>query len=64
MKIPQTLMQKAKAGAHLGQALLIFIGGCLALAVLTMDGGTGGEIGYFFGLVGRESSKFCFDVTF
>jgi hypothetical protein len=51
MKIPQTMMQKAKAGAHGVQALLIFVGGCLALAVLTMSGGTGGEIGYFFGLV-------------
>lgn len=51
MQIPQSYMQKAKAGAHLAQALLIFIGGCLALAVLNMSGGTSGEIGYFFGLV-------------
>lgn len=51
MQIPQTVLQKAKAGAHAAQALLIFIGGCLALAVLTMSGGTGGEVGYFFGLV-------------
>lgn len=53
MKIPQTYLQKAKAGAHVAQAVLIFVGGCLALAVLTMGGGTSGEIGYFFGLVGN-----------
>ena len=34
-------MQKGKAGAHAAQAVLIFVGGCLALAVLTMGGGTG-----------------------
>lgn len=50
MKIPQTYIQKTKAGAHFVQAFLIFIGGCLALAVLTKDGKTGGQVGYYFAL--------------
>ena len=51
MKIPQTYLQKAKAGGHIAQAVFTFVGGCLALAVLTKAGGTGGEVGFFFGLV-------------
>jgi hypothetical protein len=51
MRIPQTYIQKAKAGLHFAQAIFIFIGGCLALAVLTKDGGTGGQVGFYFALV-------------
>lgn len=51
MRIPQTYVQKIKAGVHFAQAFLIFIGGCLALAVLTKDGETGGQIGFYFALV-------------
>jgi hypothetical protein len=51
MRIPQTYIQKIKAGVHFVQAFLIFIGGCLALAVLTKDGKTGAQIGFYFALV-------------
>jgi len=51
MRIPQTYIQHSKAGVHFAQAFCIFITGCLALAVLTKDGGTGGATGYMFGLV-------------
>lgn len=51
MQIPQTHLQKAKAVGHALQALFIFIGGCLTLAVLTQDGGEGGQTGYYFALV-------------
>ena len=56
MQIPQTHLQKIKAGLHGAQGFLIFIGGCLALAVLTKAGGTSGAIGYYFGLVSREAT--------
>lgn len=51
MRVPQTYIQKIKAGIHFAQAFLIFIGGCLALAVLTKDGDTGGQVGFYFALV-------------
>ena len=51
MRIEQTHIQRTKAGIHFAQAFLIFIGGCLALAVLTKNGKTGGQIGFYFGLV-------------
>lgn len=51
MRIPQTYIQRTKAGLHFAQAFCIFIAGCLSLDVLTKDGGTGGQTGYFFGLV-------------
>ncbi|KAK5121911.1 hypothetical protein LTR85_004483 [Meristemomyces frigidus] len=50
MRIPQTNLQKIKAGVHFAQAGLVFITACLALAVLTKSGGVGGEVGYLFGL--------------
>ncbi|KAK4540967.1 hypothetical protein LTR36_008475 [Oleoguttula mirabilis] len=50
MRIPQTHLQKTKAYLHFAQAFVIFITGCLALAVLTKSGGIGGEVGYMFGL--------------
>lgn len=52
-------MQKVKAGVHCAQAVLIFLAGCLSLAVLTKSGGTSGTTGYYFGLVricNRESA--------
>lgn len=51
MRIEQSYVQKSKATLHAAQTLFIFIGGCLALAVLTKDGGTSGATGFFFGLV-------------
>ena len=51
MRIPQSSIQKIKTVVHIAQAALIFIGGCLALAVLTKDGKTGGQVGYYFALV-------------
>lgn len=51
MRIEQTYIQKSKAFFHGAQALLTFIAGCLALAILTKDGETGGQVGYYFALV-------------
>ena len=51
MRIDQSYVQKSKASLHAAQSLFIFVGGCLALAVLTKDGGTSGATGFFFGLV-------------
>ncbi|KAK5166296.1 uncharacterized protein LTR77_008557 [Saxophila tyrrhenica] len=48
MRIPQTYYQKIKAGLHFAQGFLIFIAGCLALAVLTQEGEHGGQVGYYF----------------
>ena len=51
MRIQQTLLQKIKIGVHIAQLVLIFIGGCLSLAVLTEHGKTGGQVGFYFALV-------------
>ncbi|WPH00846.1 Hypothetical protein R9X50_00367600 [Acrodontium crateriforme] len=50
MRIQQTKQQKIKAVTHFTQAFFIFIAGCLALGVLTKDGGSGAQIGYYFAL--------------
>ena len=63
MRISQSYIQKSKAGIHVAQALLIFIGGCLALAVLTKDGETGGQVGYYFGLVSIAPIRLSLTVT-
>lgn len=51
MRIPQTKMQKIKIGIHAVQALLVFVAGCLTLAVMTKSGSFGGETGFYFALV-------------
>jgi hypothetical protein len=52
MRIEQSYYQKAKAAFHAGQALLTFVAGCLALAILTKSGNHGGQVGFYFALVG------------
>lgn len=51
MRIPQTKTQRTKAIVHLSQAFVVFIAGCLTLAVMTKDGGFGGQTGFYFALV-------------
>jgi len=51
MRIEQTYIQKSKAFFHAAQGLLTLIAGCLALGVLTKDGGTGAQVGFYFALV-------------
>lgn len=53
MKIELDKLGKAKQGFHAVQSLLIFVAACLALAVLTKTGYTGGQTGFFFALVSR-----------
>lgn len=50
MRIPQSYIQKCKTVAHVFQAIFIFIGGCITLAVFTKDGTTGGASKWYFAL--------------
>ncbi|CAK4030942.1 hypothetical protein BST61_czeina44g000420 [Lecanosticta acicola] len=50
MQIPQTKTQRTKAAIHLFQALLIFVAGCLTLAVMTKSGSFGAQTGFYFAL--------------
>ncbi|KAF2170725.1 hypothetical protein M409DRAFT_63806 [Zasmidium cellare ATCC 36951] len=50
MRLPQTKLQRIKAIVHFVQAFVIFIAGCLTLAVMTKDGGFGGQTGFYFAL--------------
>lgn len=51
MRINTSYVQKCKVVAHVFQVLLIFIAGCITIAVLTKGGQTGGATKYFFALV-------------
>ena len=51
MRLPQTKLQSIKAIVHFVQVFVIFIAGCLTLAVMTKDGGFGGQTGFYFALV-------------
>lgn len=51
MRVPQSYIQRCKAVAHIFQALLVFIAGCLTLAVIAKDGTTGGATKYYIALV-------------
>lgn len=51
MRIPQTKLQRVKAGTHLFQSVLVFVAGCLTLAVMTKSGGYGGQTAFYFALV-------------
>ena len=51
MKIAQSYVQKAKTVAHIFQAILIFIAGCIVLAVFTKGDYIGGGPKWFFALV-------------
>ncbi|PIA92001.1 hypothetical protein CB0940_09072 [Cercospora beticola] len=50
MRIPQTKLQRVKAGTHLFQSVLVFVAGCLTLAVMTKSGGYGGQSAFYFAL--------------
>ncbi|KAF2208525.1 hypothetical protein CERZMDRAFT_8746, partial [Cercospora zeae-maydis SCOH1-5] len=50
MRIPQTKLQRVKAGTHLFQSVLVFVAGCLTLAVMTKSGGYGGQTAFYFAL--------------
>lgn len=50
MRVPQSYIQKCKVVAHVFQILLVFIAGCLTLAVITKDGGTGSATKYYIAL--------------
>ena len=52
MPIPQTYLQPIKSGVHLAQTLFAVVAGCLALVVLTKDGGMSGATAFLFALVG------------
>jgi hypothetical protein len=51
MKVPQSYIQKCKTVAHVFQALLIFIAGCITISVLTKSGKNGGATSWYFALV-------------
>jgi len=56
MRIAQNNLQNIRTGLHGAQGVCIFIVGCLALGVLTKDGGTGSAVGFLFGLVRTNNS--------
>jgi len=43
--------QRAKNGVHALQALIIFIGACITIAMFTKGGISDGRINYYFALV-------------
>lgn len=51
MRVQQSKIQKGKTAAHTLQAILIFVAGCITLAIFTKDGTTDGRTKYFFALV-------------
>lgn len=53
MRLPQNKLQQIKAIIHGVQTLLVFIAGCLTLAVMAKSDGHGGETKYYFALVDR-----------
>ncbi|KAF2086868.1 hypothetical protein K490DRAFT_43166 [Saccharata proteae CBS 121410] len=50
MRITQGGMQKSKTVLHFVQCLLVFVAGCITLAVLVKDGGYDGRTAYYFAL--------------
>jgi hypothetical protein len=51
MKLNTSYVQKCKTVAHIFQIILIFIAGCITIAVFTKGGETGGATRYYFALV-------------
>lgn len=51
MRIPTSYVHKCKTVFHAFQALFIFITACVALAVFTKDGTTGGGPKWLFAVV-------------
>ncbi|OJD38979.1 chaperone binding protein [Diplodia corticola] len=50
MRVQQSKIQKAKTACHAIQGLLIFVAGCITIAIFTKDGTTDGRSRYFFAL--------------
>ncbi|TKA68664.1 hypothetical protein B0A49_09317 [Cryomyces minteri] len=50
MRIPQGYVQKCKAAAHAVQAPLVFVAGCLTVAVLVKPGSTDARTKWYFAL--------------
>ncbi|KAK3202387.1 hypothetical protein GRF29_161g1015693 [Pseudopithomyces chartarum] len=50
MKLNTSYVQKCKTVAHVFQIILIFIAGCITIAVLTKGGATGGATKFYFAL--------------
>lgn len=63
MRIQLSYMQTVKASIHGVQLFLIFLAGCLALAILTKAGHTGAQVGFYFGLVCTGRSPIRSNVT-
>lgn len=62
MKIAASYLGKAKNAVHAIQALTIFLGWCLTIAIFTQDGSTDGRTRYFFALVSTLSSTHARDI--
>lgn len=54
MRLEQSKIQKIKTAAHAIQGILIFVAGCLTIAVLT-GSDTDGRTAYYFALVSLQS---------
>lgn len=51
MRVPQSYIQKVKIVAHVFQAIFVFVGLCITIAVMTKEGSTGGASKYYLALV-------------
>lgn len=58
MAAPSRFYQRAKNGFHALQALLIFIGACITIAMFTKGGNSDGRTNYYFALVCLSSLLF------
>ena len=50
MRVPQSYIQKVKVVAHIFQAIFVFVGLCITIAVFTKEGETGGATKYYLAL--------------
>lgn len=50
MRVQQSKIQKGKTACHAIQGLLIFVAGCITIAIFTKEGTTDGRTRYFFAL--------------
>lgn len=55
MRVQQSKIQKGKTACHAIQGLLIFVAGCITIAIFTKEGTTDGRTRYFFALVSTSS---------
>ena len=59
MKLELTYMQKCKAVAHVAQLVLVFIAGCITLAIFTKGGETSSRPRFYLALVGTSCVDGC-----